>query len=57
MGAHGVNIANFTLGRSAAKGEAIALLYVDEPVPTAALDELRATELFQQVKPLTFNVD
>ncbi|NBD31055.1 MAG: phosphoglycerate dehydrogenase [Alphaproteobacteria bacterium] len=57
MGAHGVNIANFTLGRSTAKGEAIALLYVDEPVPAAALDELRRTELFQQVKPLTFNVD
>ncbi|HKL68067.1 phosphoglycerate dehydrogenase [Salibaculum sp.] len=57
MGAHGVNIANFTLGRSTDKGEAIALLYVDEPVPTAALNELKGTELFKQVKPLTFNVD
>ncbi|WP_412507122.1 phosphoglycerate dehydrogenase [Roseovarius sp. SYSU LYC5161] len=57
MGAHGVNIANFTLGRSTEKGEAIALLYVDEPVPAAALNELKATELFKQVKPLTFNVD
>ena len=32
MGENGVNIANFTLGRAEAGGEAIALLYVDEPV-------------------------
>ena len=56
MGALGVNIANFTLGRAAAKGEAIALLYVDEPVPTPAIKALEATGLFQQVKPLTFEV-
>ena len=29
MGRNGVNIANFTLGRAAEGGEAIALLYVD----------------------------
>jgi D-3-phosphoglycerate dehydrogenase len=56
MGANDVNIANFTLGRSAAKGEAIALLYVDEPVPATALKALEDTGLFQQVKPLKFNV-
>jgi len=56
MGQHGVNIANFTLGRKEAKGEAIALLYVDEAVPTTALDALRATGMFRQVKPLTFDV-
>uniref|UniRef100_UPI0040472B04 phosphoglycerate dehydrogenase n=2 Tax=Yoonia sp. TaxID=2212373 RepID=UPI0040472B04 len=56
MGALGVNIANFTLGRAAAKGEAIALLYVDEPVPTPAIKALEATGLFQQVKPLAFEV-
>ncbi len=56
MGGHGVNIANFTLGRSAAKGEAIALLYVDEAVSTAAIDDLQKTGLFEQVKPLTFDV-
>ncbi|SFS20997.1 phosphoglycerate dehydrogenase [Yoonia litorea] len=56
MGANNVNIANFTLGRAVAKGEAIALLYVDEPVPAAALDALRETGLFRQVKPLKFNV-
>ena len=56
MGQNDVNIANFTLGRSAAHGEAIALLYVDEPVPGSAIKALEATGLFQQVKPLTFNV-
>jgi D-3-phosphoglycerate dehydrogenase len=56
MGANDVNIANFTLGRSEAKGEAIALLYVDEPVPATAIKALEDTGLFQQVKPLTFNV-
>ncbi|MEJ6402845.1 phosphoglycerate dehydrogenase [Yoonia sp. 2307UL14-13] len=56
MGSHNVNIANFTLGRSEAKGEAIALLYVDEVVPAPAIAALEATGLFQQVKPLTFAV-
>ena len=57
MGANGVNIANFTLGRSARNGEAIALLYVDEPVPAPVVAQLEATGLFQQVKPLTFEVN
>jgi D-3-phosphoglycerate dehydrogenase len=56
MGENDVNIANFTLGRAEAKGEAIALLYVDEPVPTTALKALEATGLFTQVKPLNFDV-
>ncbi|MCI5110397.1 MAG: phosphoglycerate dehydrogenase [Marivita sp.] len=56
MGQNNVNIANFTLGRSAAKGEAIALLYVDEPVPANVVDKLKATGLFRQVKPLQFDV-
>ncbi len=56
MGKHGVNIANFTLGRAEAGGEAIALLYVDQPIAEAALNELEATDMFQQVKPLGFDV-
>ena len=56
MGAHGVNIANFTLGRSGAGGEAIALLYVDEPVPAEARAKLAETGLFTQIKPLEFDV-
>jgi len=56
MGANGVNIANFTLGRSTKNGDAIALLYVDEAVPDTAVKALEATGLFQQVKPLVFEV-
>ncbi|WP_171101500.1 phosphoglycerate dehydrogenase [Ruegeria sp. HKCCD7255] len=56
MGEHGVNIANFTLGRAAAGGEAIALLYVDEPVPAEARAKLAETGLFTQIKPLQFDV-
>ncbi len=56
MGTHGVNIANFTLGRAEAGGEAIALLYVDEPVPAEARAQLAETGLFTQIKPLEFEV-
>ncbi|MXW84596.1 MAG: ACT domain-containing protein, partial [Boseongicola sp. SB0667_bin_21] len=56
LGSNGVNIANFTLGRSEKNGDAIALLYVDEPVPDAALNQLRDTGLFGQVRPLQFDV-
>ncbi|MBM1308733.1 phosphoglycerate dehydrogenase [Sulfitobacter mediterraneus] len=56
MGENGVNIANFTLGRSEAKGEAIALLYVDDVVPATVIDKLQGTGLFTQVKPLAFEV-
>ena len=51
-----MNIANFTLGRAAVKGEAIALLYVDEAVPANALNALNDTGLFTQVKALEFDV-
>ena len=56
MGQAGVNIANFTLGRSAAGGEAIAILYVDEAVDPAVIKQLEDTGLFQQVKPLEFDL-
>ncbi|NOC47192.1 MULTISPECIES: phosphoglycerate dehydrogenase [unclassified Ruegeria] len=56
MGENNVNIANFTLGRSEAGGEAIALLYVDEPVPAEARAKLAETGLFTQIKPLEFDV-
>ncbi|MEN8893317.1 phosphoglycerate dehydrogenase [Planktotalea arctica] len=56
MGKNGVNIANFTLGRSDAGGEAIALLYVDHPIPANVLKTLEGTGMFQQVKPLAFDV-
>jgi D-3-phosphoglycerate dehydrogenase len=56
MGKHGVNIANFTLGRAKAGGEAIALLYLDAAPAAPVLSELAATGLFQQIKPLEFDV-
>ncbi|WP_322894616.1 MULTISPECIES: phosphoglycerate dehydrogenase [unclassified Yoonia] len=56
LGNNDVNIANFTLGRSEAKAEAIALLYLDEPLPEAAIAELKATGKFKQVKPLRFDI-
>ncbi len=40
LGAAGVNIANFQLGRDKQGGDAIALLYVDGPVGDDVLDKL-----------------
>ena len=56
LGKNNVNVANFTLGRAAAGGEAIAIAYLDEVLPAPVVAELEATGLFQQVKPLEFNV-
>ena len=56
MGKNGVNIANFTLGRANEGGEAIALLYVDHPIPGDVLKTLDGTGMFTQVKPLEFDV-
>jgi D-3-phosphoglycerate dehydrogenase len=56
LGQNGVNIANFTLGRSARGKDAIAILYVDDPIPEAVLAKLRNTGLFTQVRPLAFDV-
>ncbi|MEI4487733.1 phosphoglycerate dehydrogenase [Frigidibacter sp. MR17.14] len=57
LGEHGVNIANFTLGRSHVGEDAIAILYLDAPLPEAAQKALEATGKFQQVKPLEFEVN
>ncbi|MGB3556189.1 MAG: phosphoglycerate dehydrogenase [Jannaschia sp.] len=56
LGDGGVNIANFTLGRSDRGRDAIALLYLDEQPPASVLDTLRATGMFQTVSPLRFDV-
>ena len=56
MGSNGVNIANFTLGRSEKNGDAIALLYVDEPVKGSVIEALQSTGMFSQVRPMTFDV-
>ncbi|MDE0113747.1 MAG: phosphoglycerate dehydrogenase, partial [Albidovulum sp.] len=54
LGDRGVNIANFTLGRTAAKSDAIALLSLDEAAGNEVVDELRKSGLFKQVRPLQF---
>jgi len=56
LGENNVNIANFTLGRTHVGGDAIALLYLDNPVCEKAVSDLGDTGLFQSVKPLEFGV-
>ena len=56
MGKNDVNIANFTLGRAAEGGQAIALLYVDAPVSDLVLADLQGTGKFNQVSRLEFDV-
>ena len=56
LGEMGVNIANFTLGRSAANGDAIAILYLDEAISPEALAALEKTGKFLQARPLHFEV-
>ncbi|MEO0342701.1 MAG: phosphoglycerate dehydrogenase [Pseudomonadota bacterium] len=56
MGSHGVNIANFTLGRDEVGGDAIALLYLDHPPTKGAMEQLKATDMFGSVTPLEFDI-
>jgi D-3-phosphoglycerate dehydrogenase len=57
LGAAGVNIANFQLGRDQQGGDAIALLYVDGPLGDDVLAKLTANAAIRQAKPLVFAVD
>ena len=57
FGEAGVNIANFSLGRNRPGGDAIALLYVDHPVPEAVLETLRSHPEIISAKPLVFDVE
>ena len=56
MGKNGVNIANFTLGRSGVGQDAIAILYLDQAIDPKVVNTLESTGLFQQVKALQFEV-
>jgi D-3-phosphoglycerate dehydrogenase len=49
-----VNIASFNLGRTAAGGDAIALVEVDDAVPESVLAELRKIPVVKQAKALVF---
>lgn len=54
LGALGVNIATFALGRAEKGGEAIALLGVDEAIAVSDLAEIGSLAQVQQAKSLTF---
>ncbi|MEM9428638.1 MAG: phosphoglycerate dehydrogenase [Pseudomonadota bacterium] len=54
LGALGVNIATFALGRAGKGDEAIALLGVDEAVSAAALDRIASLPQVRQAKALAF---
>ena len=56
LGESGVNIANFTLGRSGVAKDAIALLYLDEALPEPIRQRLIGTGKFRSVRPLVFDV-
>ncbi|MGR3200371.1 MAG: phosphoglycerate dehydrogenase, partial [Paracoccus sp. (in: a-proteobacteria)] len=56
LGNLGVNIANFTLGRAANGADAIAILYLDEPIGDEALAALESTGKFLQARRLQFEV-
>jgi D-3-phosphoglycerate dehydrogenase len=57
LGENGVNIANFTLGRTERGQNAIALLLLDEQPPEGVLAALRGTGKFQNVAPLRFKAE
>ena len=56
MGKNSVNIANFTLGRSGVGQDAIAILYLDNPLNQKVVETLESTGMFSQVKALEFDV-
>ena len=56
LGELGVNMANFSLGRASAGGDAIAITYLDAPLPEPARQALLATGRFEQVRPLHFEL-
>ena len=56
---HGKTTLTAALTRVASEvfgGEAIALLYVDNPIPASVLAELKETGMFESVSPLEFDV-
>ncbi|SEK93780.1 phosphoglycerate dehydrogenase [Pacificibacter marinus] len=51
---HDENIANFTLGRAKAGGDAIAVTFLDTPIKATTVKALKDSGLFQHVRPLHF---
>ncbi|MGI9462335.1 MAG: phosphoglycerate dehydrogenase, partial [Aestuariivirgaceae bacterium] len=54
LGDAGVNIATFHLGRQTQGGDAIALVEIDDEIPSKVLDKLNALAQVNQAKPLVF---
>jgi D-3-phosphoglycerate dehydrogenase len=54
LGEAGVNIATFSLGRSAPGGDAIALVQVDGPLAAEVIDKVQALPHVKQTKALRF---
>ena len=54
LGDAGINIATFNLGRQKTRGDAIALIEIDGPVPDEIAEKVRRLPHVVQVVPLTF---
>ncbi|KQT55165.1 MULTISPECIES: phosphoglycerate dehydrogenase [unclassified Aureimonas] len=55
-GKNDVNIANFHLGRNEKGGDAIAILYLDEPLDERVMNEIRSLKKIGQAKLLSFDI-
>jgi D-3-phosphoglycerate dehydrogenase len=53
LGAHGINIAEWRLGRIAPAGEALAFINLDSPAPQDVLDELVCLEGVNRVRQVS----
>jgi D-3-phosphoglycerate dehydrogenase len=54
LGANGINIANFNLGRIPGKNKAVALVSVDEPIPEKILEAISKLEQVERALVLRF---
>lgn len=54
LGAAGVNIAEYHLGRREVGGEALGLIRVDDPVPAEVREELRGLPAVEEVRQVSF---
>lgn len=55
LGDHSINIAHFSLGRKTRGGEALAVVVVDEPIPTAVIQELAGLNNMQWVNQVVLD--
>ena len=54
LGAHGINIASFQLGREKPGGDAVSLVNIDNEANAEVLNEIESLEQVMQVKQLYF---